>query len=298
MASKTIYSMTGFGKGEKTTPTRKVSAEIKSVNNRFLELQIRGVNLPVDIESKLSQTIKEKVSRGSIGLNLSVSDSNGLTSPPTVNIDLLKYYASFFNEAAKTLGMDEKPSLSKLFTLPDVIKIQNRGSIDPTFEADLLDAVYGAVNSLNEMRANEGRALANDLLSRTANIRVLTAEAEKLAPERTEAYRKRLEEKSAEIFKEGLDDGLRARLMMEVTIMADRTDVSEEITRLKSHCSQVEETLNAGGAAGKKLNFIQQEISREANTLSSKAQDSALLKIALSIKEESESMREQIQNIE
>ncbi|MBL8028536.1 MAG: YicC family protein [Fibrobacteres bacterium] len=298
MASKPIYSMTGFGRIEKACTARRVTAELKSVNNRFLEIQIKGMSLPVDTESRVLQIIREKIGRGSVYLNLSVTDTAGLTSPPALNLELLKYYAAFYKEASLALKISEEPSISKLMSLPDVIKLQNKGAADPTLEADLLEAVNGAINAMNSMRAIEGAALAKDLLARIANIRTLTIEAEKLAPERTEAYRKRLEEKSAELFKDGLDDTLKARLMMEIMIMADRTDVSEEITRLKSHCSQVEETLKNGGAAGKKLNFIQQEIGREANTLSSKAQDSALLKVALAIKEECESMREQIQNLE
>ncbi len=300
MLTNKIYSMTGFGKGERNIASGKLMVEIKSVNNRFLDIQVRGLSLTAETERAVCKIIRENVGRGSISVMFTMIDEKGSIGGalPVINVDVLKNYYNVCKEVSAVFNEGESITITSLLSLPEVISTANKSPLSESFAETIIEVLKEAICSLNEMREKEGVSLANDVIMRIKRIRSLAADASSCVPSRIEAYKKRIEDRAAEVFKEGLDEFLRSRLMMEVTLMADKIDVSEEITRLLSHCSQMEEAIKTGGAVGKKLNFVQQEIVREANTLSSKSQDTDLLRHAIAIKEESESIKEQIQNIE
>lgn len=293
-----IYSMTGFGKGESSAKGCRVSAEIKSVNNRFFELQLRGYPVSAGLESKITQMVRSAIDRGTLSLSLNVTDTGRETPAPNINQSLVRAYKKAFEDLSRELKLKDKPTTAFLLSLPDAVRVQPRSEVTPVLENGILEAAQKAIDSLNTMRAKEGAALRKDLLERNSRIETVAGQIEKDAPQRNILYRERLEKKAADLFREGLDESLKGRLLMEIMLMADKADISEEITRLRSHCQQFAEALNNGGAVGKKLNFLQQELTRESNTVSSKSSHEGITRLALEIKEESEKMREQIQNLE
>jgi uncharacterized protein (TIGR00255 family) len=293
-----ICSMTGFGKGGFSSKSRRILVEIKSVNNRFLDLQIRGPRLSAQAENLISNRVKQFVERGSLTLQINLVDMSGAPARPSLNVNILTSYKKIYDQAAKLLKLQDKPSLPFLLGLPEAIRLVPETEEDNALSKQILAAVDEAVSALNKMRADEGEALARDIEKRIEAIRAQTLRIEKEAPERTAGYKARLEKKMTELLQASPDEALRTRLLTEITLMADKTDTSEETTRLQSHLSQFLAALQAGGAVGKKLNFLQQEIYREANTISSKSPQSSVIEMCIAIKEESEKIREQIQNLE
>jgi uncharacterized protein (TIGR00255 family) len=290
--------MTGYGKGENISRVRRVSAEVKSVNNRFLDLQFRGAHLPAETESLLAACVKQAVERGTLTLTVNIVEIGGSPLMPVLNIPLLRTYKKLFDQACGELKAREQAGAAFLLGLPDTIRLVSRSSADKTLAKQVLAAAGKALAALNQMRAKEGESLARDLEKRLGRIRDLTAVIANGAPNRTDAYKARLEKKMLDLLQSAPDDSLRTRLLTEVTLLADKTDTSEETTRLNSHLEQFLAALKNGGAVGKKLNFLQQEIYREANTISSKAAQPDVIGMCIAIKEESEKIREQIQNLE
>ena len=296
--SSPIRSMTGYGKGECASRTHRVSAEVKSVNNRFLDLQFRGAHLSAESENLVQGCVKAAVERGTLTVTLNIVDLGGSSAAPVLNTDLIAKYKKIYDQACKTLKVREQASVAFLLGLPETVRFSSRPGSGDVPGKQVLTAVTKALAALNGMREKEGDSLARDLEKRILNIRELTQNIAKDAPLRTDAYKARLEKKMADLLQTAPDDTLRTRLMTEVTLMADKADTSEETTRLDSHLEQFLGALRDGGAVGKKLNFLQQEIYREANTISSKAGQSDIISQCIAIKEESERIREQIQNLE
>ncbi|MFH0919049.1 MAG: YicC/YloC family endoribonuclease [Fibrobacterota bacterium] len=290
-----IYSMTGFGRGTSSSKKRKVKAEIKAVNNRYFECQLRGLRLTPSLEAAVMQVVNGSIERGTLVVHLNAPEQMSSIAP-RLNMDLALVYKKIFEKAARALKYKEQPTLAELLQMPGVLQ-SNDSEPDAEFEQDVLSAVRNAVTSLNEMRACEGAHLADDLADRNRCIQQEIAKIEKQAPERAEASREKLTRKFGELVA-AADESLRSRLFLETSLLAERTDITEELTRLKSHCDQLQETLHTGGGVGKKLNFLVQEINREANTISSKAGHSGIIQCCLVLKEETERMREQIQNLE
>jgi uncharacterized protein (TIGR00255 family) len=229
---------------------------------------------------------------------LNIVDYEPSATLPIVDINLAKAYQNLFKKTARHLGLKEQANASYLFTLPDVLRTHFEYQIDNRVIHDIQGALNNALREFNNMRKKEGQNLARDLKARTRRTMQIINRIEKKAPARIGGYKQRLENKLANLFQTELDESTRMRMLTEVTVMADKMDISEEITRIKSHNLQFAEALNRGGSIGKKLGFLLQEISREANTISSKAGNSEIVQACIEIKEETEKMREQVQNLE
>lgn len=295
---KPIYSMTGFGRGRSVSAQRRVMAEIKSVNNRYLDLQIKGNALPGELEVHLSQVVKETIQRGSVSLFVLVAELGGRHAEYVADINRAKALYKLYARIASEIGADGSALAQFVLAQPDLVRALPSGGADKSLLKDAEKAVRAALAQFNRMRMKEGDHTAAALRESAGKITGAVTEIEKLAPERIKAWEERLKKKMESFLAQGGDESARLRLASEVTIMADKLDISEEISRLKSHQDQFLGTLSEGGPMGKRLNFLLQEINREANTLSSKALDAEIVRLGILIKEENEKMRENVQNLE
>ncbi|OGJ85645.1 MAG: YicC family protein [Candidatus Raymondbacteria bacterium RifOxyA12_full_50_37] len=293
-----VYSMTGYGKGLFQSKKRKIAAELKSVNNRFFEFQLKGSYILDPFEASIISLLKKTIKRGSVTLFVNVQEFEESATVPYLNLPLIRAYESLFEKAQRTLKRNDPIPFSFLLGLPDVIRTYSSAEKDKTLADDILEAVQGAVDELNVMRQKEGSALVQDLAARIILTEKYLANIQEKIPARMDAYKQRLEKKVADVIKEGADETTRMRLLSEFAIMADKMDVSEEITRFKSHTQQFSDALQGMTEPGKRLGFLLQEMNREINTLSAKAQDPDIISSCVAVKEELEKMREQVQNLE
>ena len=289
--------MTGFGRGECQEDDYTYQAEVRSVNNRFIEINTRLPKAYLDLEQPLKKLIKSYCSRGSISLTISIGNSNENTGEWEVkpNLSLATQYAAALNQIRDTLKLKGEIDLKSLSGLRDIIKIEPL-SVDPAKHELIINIATEALTSLKKMREEEGENLQKDLAHRIDTIENYATEIESRHPEVTKEYQNRLKEKIKSL-NEGLDPD-ETRLAQEVALFADRCDVTEEITRLKSHLNQFRNFFNAKEPIGRKLEFITQEINREVNTTGSKSNDIIISNKVIEIKSELEKIREQVQNIE
>ena len=289
--------MTGFGRGECQEDDYTYQAEVRSVNNRFIEINTRLPKAYLDLEQPLKKLIKSYCSRGSISLTISIGNSNENTGEWEVkpNLSLATQYAAALNQIRDTLKLEGEIDLNSLSGLRDIIKIEPL-AVDPAKHELIINIATEALTSLKKMREEEGENLQKDLAHRIDTIENYATEIESRHPEVTKEYQNRLKEKIKNL-NEGLDAD-ETRLAQEVALFADRCDVTEEITRLKSHLNQFKNFFNAKEPIGRKLEFITQEINREINTTGSKSSDITISNKVIEIKSQLEKIREQIQNIE
>jgi len=288
--------MTGYGRGEASADGISVTVEIKSINQRFLDIIIRIPRYYTALEEKIRQILKKSISRGRIEVFLSISEENVEKRPVTVDMGLAMAYYNALKELAQNLGIPEGVTAEQIFLMPEVIKVKEPEWDEATLWPVISRALEQALEELLVMRQAEGQKLQTDLKNRVEFIRSKVEAIRKKAPEIPGEYAVRLKERLAELA-EGvpLDEG---RLEMEVAIMADRSDITEEIVRLSSHLEQIEETLKGSEPAGRRLDFILQEMWREINTISSKSGNLSISHMAVAVKSELEKMREQVQNVE
>ena len=289
--------MTGFGRAECQKDDYTYQAEVRSVNNRFIEINTRLPKAYLDLEQPLKKLIKSYCSRGSISLTISIGNSNENTGEWEVkpNLPLATQYVAALNQIRNTLKLDGEIDLKYLSGIRDIIKIEPL-AVDPAKNELIINIATEALISLKKMREEEGENLQKDLAQRINTIEKYAAEIESRNPEITKEYKNRLKEKIKSL-NEGLDAD-ETRLAQEVALFADRCDVTEEITRLKSHLNQFRNFFNAKEPIGRKLEFITQEINRETNTTGSKSSDIIISNKVIEIKSELEKIREQVQNIE
>ncbi len=292
-----IRSMTGFGTGETLTPAGRFTIEIRSVNHRFSEVLVR---LPRDLsalEDRVRAAVQARVLRGRVEVTI-LREERG-SRPKTVKCDpdLARAYAQALRELADVLGVSGSIGLSEVVALPDVIKVEETREDVELLWPELSGAVGRSVEVLVAMREAEGRRLAADLLGRLGRIEELTRTVEARARTAAADYAQRLRQRIAELLRDvPVDEN---RLATEIVIFAERVDVSEEVTRLRSHLAQFEsDVANADGAIGRRLEFVLQEMGRETNTVGSKASDLEITRAVIAIKGELESLREQVQNVE
>jgi len=306
-----IQSMTGFGRGEASDPKRTVTAEIRSVNHRYCEITTKMPRRFSFAEEPLKALIKERAKRGKIELALTVvqaGDADTDENAVQLNLALAKKYDESLRTLADSLnlthalnGFHEETTLRHLMFIagmPDVLRLVPEEEDEEQLLATLSRAVSDAIDRLLDMRAVEGRKLADDILSRGETIRNTTARIAKRAPLVKEIYLQKLRARIAEL----LGDAVTVpedRILTEAAIFADKSDITEELVRLDSHTKQLASIVNGpdGESAGKKLDFLVQEMNREANTICSKANDLDITEAALSLKNEIEKIREQVQNI-
>lgn len=293
-----IFSMTGYGKGVAEQDGRKATVELKSVNHRFLDL---GLKLPKSLmfaEDGLRKAIQKSISRGHIDLFISFDDdSEKQQNAFKVDYDLAAKYVLAARELQGRCLIQNNFYVSEVMRMPDVITRETEEEEDEDFIARLvMQACAHAIDSLNVMRRREGESLAKDLLAKLDNIEATIPKIEQLAPKTLEEYRDKLSARIKEYLQEvPLDED---KLLNEVAFFSDRICIDEEITRLHTHISHFKEILEDGGAVGKKLDFIVQEMNRETNTIGSKCNNAQITECVIFLKSEIEKMREQVQNLE
>lgn len=289
--------MTGYGRAEYSENGIELVAEIKTVNNRFLDLNPRYPRSFVALDDVIRRAVQSELKRGKADLYISYKNSNSANADLEIDVNLAKAYVS----AAKTLsgeiiGIEDDFTLTSLMRSPDVITLSQKDEDIESLSNVVRDTVIKACKKLNEMRFYEGEKLKADLLERVNVVETLVNEISERAPLLSKEYYERLAARVKDVLN-GADYD-EARLLQEVAVFADKSNIDEELTRLKSHISQFRKIARESEETGKKLDFLVQEFNREANTICSKSNDVVITDNALKLKCEIEKIREQIQNIE
>lgn len=291
-----MKSMTGYGMALVKSENYMTKVEVKSVNSRYLELNLRVPKDFMSIEDKIRQEVKSKLKRGKVDLYLSYDVQNPDLQELSINKDLAKAYYRDMEDLRNILEIEEKITLKDIVLLEGVLKKSSTNETDKELLNQVLQTVRVAVENLDEMRIAEGENLKEDLKTKVANIEEIVEEIKLLSPKVIEENEKKLTENIYERLKE--EDLDLPRLTTELAIMADKLSIDEEITRLTSHISQFNDIIKDTDSVGRKIDFLLQEFNREANTIGSKTTSSEILKLVVNLKSEIEKLREQIQNIE
>lgn len=291
-----IKSMTGFGHGEFVNEKYHFTVEIKSVNHRYLDMNIRLPKKLGLFENAVRTLLKEYLERGKVDVFITYEDLTEGSSSLRCNENVAAQYLSYLREMAEKFQIENDVTVSKLARFPDVFVMEEEPLDEEELWNGLEQAVRNAAERFAESRAREGEHLKQDLLEKLAVMDSYVDVIEARSPVLLEEYRQRLSAKLQEVLKDTTLD--ESRIAAEVVIYADRICVDEETVRLRSHIKGTKDALNAGGSIGRKLDFIAQEMNREANTILSKTTDLELSNIGISLKTDIEKVREQIQNIE
>jgi uncharacterized protein (TIGR00255 family) len=297
-----IRSMTGYGKAEVAIRSRKITLEISAVNNRFLEVSLRLPKSLAEFENEIREAISKLVSRGKLSVSISFDDSAAIRQSLALDESVAKFYHKMFTDLKKRIKLSGDISIDHFIGLPEIFGVASAAAFNKADVKTLLAGIRKAITAMNAMRTSEGKALAKDMISRVRKIERSNELIAKLQPQSLEKYRERLQQLITEILPEGQEGArnyeTKLRLDMEVALMADRADTTEECVRLGSHCEAFIAAIEADGDAGKRLNFILQEMNREANTIGSKAILYEISSEVITVKEEIERLREQVQNVE
>lgn len=291
-----INSMTGYGRAVKTLHGREITVEMRSVNNRFLDCSVKLPRAYAYGEDAVKQRVKERVARGKVDVFISIVDTQESSVKVSLNRPVVEGYLGALRALVSDYGVRDDISAATLSRFPDVFVVEKPEEDEEQNLADLLAVTGEAIDAYNAMRCREGAALAADLRAHAAAVAACVERVEKRSPVTVAEYRARLTAKLREVLESTTID--ESRILTEAAIFADKVAVDEETVRLRSHLSQLEELLSAGGAIGRKLDFLLQEMNREANTIGSKGNDLEQARNVVEIKAELEKIREQIQNIE
>ena len=291
-----LKSMTGFGRYELSEGERKITVEMKAVNHRYLDVTLKMPKKLNFFESAIRTLLKEYVQRGKIDVFITYEDLSSKGAALTYNRAVAAQYMDYFRQMAEEFALENNVKVTDLARCPEVLTLEDQQEDEEEIWQMLEQAVRGACEKFVETRVREGEALKTDLLAKLDEMLGLVAVIEERSPQIVREYRTKLENKVLELLTDTqMDEG---RIATEVTIFADKICVDEEIVRLKSHIEAMKNALKAGGSIGRKLDFIAQEMNREANTTLSKANDLALADCAIDLKTGIEKVREQIQNLE
>ena len=291
-----IKSMTGYGRCVEMLNGREFTVEIRSVNNRYLDCSVRLPRILSFGEDAVKQAVKASVSRGKVDVFITVRSEAGDEVQVSINKTVLEGYLNAMRQMVNEFGVADDISVSTVSRLPDVFVVEKPQVDEEQLLADLLSVVGKALANYDAMRTAEGEALDRDLRSRGETILGLVSQVEAGNGQTVIDYRARLEAKLREVLENTSID--ESRILTEAAIFADKVAVDEETVRLRSHLKQMNTMLTTGGAVGRKLDFLLQEMNREANTIGSKCTDVNLARIVVDIKAELEKIREQTQNIE
>ncbi len=291
-----IKSMTGYGRAVETVNNREFTVEISSVNNRYLDCTVRLPRMFSFAEEAVKQKVKQYVSRGKVEVHITVRSEATEDTKLTLNAPVVEGYLSAMKQMVEVYGVKDDISVSTISRLPEVFIIEKAKADEEQLQDDLMAVLTNALESYNTMRTTEGAALDKDLRSRGETILSFVSKVEEGNAQTVVDYRARLEAKLREVLANTAID--ESRILTEAAIFADKVAVDEETVRLRSHLQQMNTMLGAGGAMGRKLDFLLQEMNREANTIGSKCTDVVLARIVVDIKAELEKIREQTQNIE
>ena len=291
-----IKSMTGFGRCEVQEAERKITVEMKSVNHRYLDVNIKMPKKLNFFEAAIRSELKNYIQRGKVDLFITYEDFTESNVCVKYNKELAAEYMTYLNQMAEDFSLDNDVRVSTLSRYPEILTMEEQ-TIDEEKLWQLLDkAIKGASEGFVETRIKEGEHLRDDLLLKLDGMLAHVDFITERSPQILAEYKQKLEDKVKELLEDTKVD--ENRLLMEVTIFADRVCVDEELVRLRSHIETTRETLLQGGSIGRKLDFIAQEMNREANTILSKSNDLEISNRAIELKTEIEKVREQIQNIE
>ena len=291
-----IKSMTGFGRCEKVTEEYKLSVEMKAVNHRYLDMSIKMPKKFNYFEAGIRNLLKNDIQRGKVDVFINYEDYTENKMSLKYNASLAAEYMEYFKKMEEQFGIANDIKVSVLSRMPEVLTMEEVPDDEDSMWKILSEVVEEAADSFVESRVREGEHLKNDLLGKLDYMLEQVAFIEEHSPRVVAEYRMKLEEKVHELLESAsIDEG---RIATEVTIFADKICVDEETVRLRSHIEHTRKELLAGGSVGRKLDFIAQEMNREANTILSKANDLEISEHAIILKTEIEKVREQIQNIE
>ncbi len=291
-----ISSMTGYGTGIFRIEDVEVTAEIRSVNNRFLDVVVKLPRCLASYEQQVRDMIGKQISRGRVNLWVGITSGEDKYQNLSINKGLAAAYVRLAKELSEDLDLDGQLSINQLLALPDVIQSEAAENGDESAWRCAEQAVTLALAELRDMRNKEGKALLEDLVMRIQNLEQVISKIEDLAKNRSQDELDKLRQRVSKMLgNEQIDEG---RLELELALIADRIDVTEECVRFHSHDKLFLEMLQAPESAGRKLNFLLQEMNREANTIGTKAYSSEISHLVVQIKDEVERIREQIQNIE
>ena len=291
-----VKSMTGYGRAVETVNGREYTVELRSVNNRYLDCTVKLPRTLSFAEDAVKQAVKATISRGKVDVFISLRAEGAQDVQVTLNAPVVEGYLAAMRQMVDTYGVRDDISVSTLSQLPDVFTVEKPEVDEKALQADLMGVVDKALTQYDAMRSAEGKALENDLRGRGQTILELVSQVEAGSGQTVIDYRTRLENKLKEVLANSAID--ESRILTEAAIFADKVAVDEETVRLRSHLDQMNHMLTAGGAIGRKLDFLLQEMNRESNTIGSKCSDVRLARIVVEIKAELEKIREQTQNIE
>ena len=291
-----IKSMTGYGSAKGTVEGLEIRVELKSVNNRYLDTSVRLPRSFLFAEEMIKSSVQKHISRGKVDVFVNVDSSAAGDMAVKVNEGLLKGYVEAIRHIAEEYGLADDLTAQSVSRFPDVLTVEKKDLDAEAISAGMEAIVEEALRDFDAMRTREGEKLRDDVLTRLETIRTLVVQVEEKAPETVAAYRRRLEQKMAEVLSgAGIDEN---RILAEAAIFADHIAVDEETVRLRSHMSQLTGMINGNSPTGRKIDFLIQEFNREANTIGSKCQNSEIAHVVVDLKSEIEKIREQIQNIE
>ena len=291
-----IKSMTGFGRCEVSENNRKFTVEMKSVNHRYLDVNIKMPKKLNFFESAIRALLKDYIQRGKVDMFITYEDMTENNVSIKYNKEIAAEYLKYLKDMAEEFALDNDIRVSTLSRYPEVLTMEEQTIDEEGIWKTLEKAIRGAAEGFVETRIKEGENLRTDLISKLDGMLSYVDFIQERSPQIIAEYKQKLEDKVKDLLADvNVDEN---RLLMEVTIFADKVCVDEEIVRLKSHIETTKATLQAGGSMGRKLDFIAQEMNREANTILSKANDLEISNRAIELKTEIEKVREQIQNIE
>jgi len=288
--------MTGFGRCEVSEGSRKFTVEMKSVNHRYLDVNMKMPKKLNFFESSIRSELKNYIQRGKVDLFITYEDFSESNVCVKYNREIAGEYMKYLSQMAEEFSLDNDVRVSSLSRYPEVFTMEEQVVDETELWKELQKALQGAAESFVETRIREGENLKNDLIGKLDGMLAHVDFILERSPQIVSEYKQKLTEKVKELLEDTKID--ESRLLMEVTLFADKVCVDEEIVRLRSHIATMKETLIEGGSIGRKLDFIAQEMNREANTILSKANDLAISNSAIELKTEIEKVREQIQNIE
>lgn len=290
-----IKSMTGFGRYEYQTGSKKFTVELKGVNHRYLDVNIRMPKKFNFFETAIRTLLKQYALRGKVDIFITYEDNSESQAALKYNETLAAEYMRYFKQMEESFGIDNDIRVSTLAHCPEVLTMEEKPDDEDALWSGLQMALKGAFAQFVETRTTEGENLKKDILNKLSGMETLVGHVEERSPQIVEEYRKKLEDKIHELLDVPVDEN---RMAAEVILYADKICTDEETVRLKSHISHMRDTLEETEGIGRKLDFIAQEMNREANTILSKANDLEVSNYAIELKTEIEKIREQIQNIE
>lgn len=296
-----IRSMTGFGRGDFTDDKKSITVEMKGVNHRYCDVYVKIPRKYAFAEEKIKSAVKDRLKRGKIEVNISVDVFGQATGAILVNMEAAKQYYNAFKELEQAFdfgGSDRgRVSLKMLADMPDVIKCMPEAEDEDLITSQIMTALNKALDGMVEMKKTEGERIAKDILDRAEIIRGLKNRIQDRAPLVVREYKEKMKERLDDIL-QGAVQVPEDRILVEAAVFADKADITEELVRLDSHLSQLENFVEGDSdAIGKKIDFLVQKMNREANTIGSKSNDTEITGLMIDMKAEIEKIREQVQNI-